>query len=145
VACAIGRRSELKVIAEAGRDVGHADPGTTKLYDPRGYNPLKSAAFFATTDAAGMSCRVMPIASYFIHDTDKPAGNGKNRSQGGRDGREQKHYQGFYEGCIMIITVVFALDFIHNESQDRTRADSNGDKRSEAGHISAKYQRVNPE
>jgi integrase/recombinase XerD len=26
---------------------GHADPSTTKLYDKRGYNPEKSAAFFA--------------------------------------------------------------------------------------------------
>jgi hypothetical protein len=27
---------------------GHADPSTTKLYDRRGHNPEKSAAFFAT-------------------------------------------------------------------------------------------------
>jgi len=27
---------------------GHADPSTTKLYDRRGYNPEKSAAFFAS-------------------------------------------------------------------------------------------------
>jgi integrase/recombinase XerD len=27
---------------------GHAEPGTTKLYDRRGYNPEKSASFFAT-------------------------------------------------------------------------------------------------
>ena len=26
---------------------GHADPSTTKLYDRRGYNPEKSASFFA--------------------------------------------------------------------------------------------------
>ena len=26
---------------------GHADLGTTKLYDRRGYNPEKSASFFA--------------------------------------------------------------------------------------------------
>jgi hypothetical protein len=26
---------------------GHRDPGTTKLYDRRGYNPEKAAAFFA--------------------------------------------------------------------------------------------------
>src|SRR5690349_905441 len=29
------------------RDVGHADPSTTKLYDRRGHNPEKSASFFA--------------------------------------------------------------------------------------------------
>jgi integrase len=27
---------------------GHADPSTTKLYDRRGYNPEKSASFFAS-------------------------------------------------------------------------------------------------
>jgi integrase/recombinase XerD len=27
---------------------GHADPGTTKLYDRHGYNPEKAASFFAT-------------------------------------------------------------------------------------------------
>jgi len=27
---------------------GHAEPGTTKLYDRRGYNPEKSARFSAT-------------------------------------------------------------------------------------------------
>jgi hypothetical protein len=27
---------------------GHSEPGTTKLYDRRGYNPEKSASFFAT-------------------------------------------------------------------------------------------------
>lgn len=26
---------------------GHSEPGTTKLYDRRGYNPEKSASFFA--------------------------------------------------------------------------------------------------
>jgi integrase/recombinase XerD len=30
------------------RAAGHAEPGTTKLYDRRGYNPEKSASFFAT-------------------------------------------------------------------------------------------------
>ena len=35
-------------LEDVQRDVGHADPGTTKLYDRRGYNPEKSAAFFAT-------------------------------------------------------------------------------------------------
>lgn len=35
-------------LEDVQRDVGHADPSTTKLYDRRGYNPEKSAAFFAT-------------------------------------------------------------------------------------------------
>jgi integrase len=30
------------------RAAGHAEPGTTKLYDRRGYNPEKSASFYAT-------------------------------------------------------------------------------------------------
>jgi len=30
------------------RPAGHSEPGTTKLYDRRGYNPEKSASFFAT-------------------------------------------------------------------------------------------------
>ena len=30
------------------RAAGHAEPSTTKLYDRRGYNPEKSASFFAT-------------------------------------------------------------------------------------------------
>ena len=29
------------------RDVGHADPSTTKLYERRGHNPEKSASFYA--------------------------------------------------------------------------------------------------
>jgi integrase/recombinase XerD len=35
-------------LEDVQRDVGHADPSTTKLYDRRGHNPEKSAAFFAT-------------------------------------------------------------------------------------------------
>jgi integrase/recombinase XerD len=35
-------------LEDVARDVGHADPSTTKLYDRRGYNPEKSAAFFAS-------------------------------------------------------------------------------------------------
>jgi integrase/recombinase XerD len=35
-------------LEDVQRDVGHADPSTTKLYDKRGYNPESSAAFFAT-------------------------------------------------------------------------------------------------
>lgn len=30
------------------RAAGHSEPSTTKLYDRRGYNPAKSASFFAT-------------------------------------------------------------------------------------------------
>jgi len=30
------------------REAGHSEPGTTKLYDRRGYNPEKPASFFAT-------------------------------------------------------------------------------------------------
>jgi integrase/recombinase XerD len=35
-------------LEDVQRDVGHADPSTTKLYDRRGHNPDKSASFFAT-------------------------------------------------------------------------------------------------
>lgn len=35
-------------LEDVQRDVGHADPSTTKLYDRRGHNPENSAAFFAT-------------------------------------------------------------------------------------------------
>ena len=35
-------------LEDVQRDVGHAEPSTTKLYDRRGHNPEKSAAFFAT-------------------------------------------------------------------------------------------------
>jgi site-specific recombinase XerD len=35
-------------LEDVQRDVGHVDPSTTKLYDRRGYNPERSAAFFAT-------------------------------------------------------------------------------------------------
>lgn len=34
-------------LEDVQRDVGHADPSTTKLYDRRGHNPEKSASFFA--------------------------------------------------------------------------------------------------
>lgn len=34
-------------LEDVQRDVGHADPTTTKLYDRRGHNPEKSASFFA--------------------------------------------------------------------------------------------------
>jgi integrase/recombinase XerD len=35
-------------LEDVQRAAGHAEPGTTKLYDRRGYNPEKSASFFAT-------------------------------------------------------------------------------------------------
>lgn len=35
-------------LEDVQRDVGHADPSTTKLYDRRGHNPERSASFFAT-------------------------------------------------------------------------------------------------
>jgi len=34
-------------LEDVQRAAGHADPATTKLYDRRGYNPEKSASFFA--------------------------------------------------------------------------------------------------
>jgi integrase len=34
-------------LEEVQSAAGHADPSTTKLYDRRGYNPEKSASFFA--------------------------------------------------------------------------------------------------
>jgi integrase/recombinase XerD len=34
-------------LEDVQRDVGHADPTTTSLYDRRGHNPEKSASFFA--------------------------------------------------------------------------------------------------
>ena len=34
--------------APSSRTFRHRDPGTTKLYDRRGYNPEKAASFFAT-------------------------------------------------------------------------------------------------
>jgi hypothetical protein len=37
--------AQLKDVQKAD---GHRDPGTTKLYDRRGYNPEKAVSFFAT-------------------------------------------------------------------------------------------------
>ena len=34
-------------LEDVQRDVGHAEPSTTKLYDRRGHNPERSASFFA--------------------------------------------------------------------------------------------------
>jgi len=35
-------------LGEVHRAAGHADATTTELYDRRGYNPEKSASFFAS-------------------------------------------------------------------------------------------------
>jgi site-specific recombinase XerD len=35
-------------LEDVQRAAGHSEPGTTKLYDRRGYDPEKSASFFAT-------------------------------------------------------------------------------------------------
>lgn len=35
-------------LEDVQRAAGHREPSTTKLYDRRGYNPEKSAIFFAT-------------------------------------------------------------------------------------------------
>jgi integrase/recombinase XerD len=35
-------------LEDVQKAAGHRDPGTTKLYDRRGYNPEKAASFFAT-------------------------------------------------------------------------------------------------
>jgi site-specific recombinase XerD len=35
-------------LEDVQKAAGHRDPGTTKLYDRRGYNPQKAASFFAT-------------------------------------------------------------------------------------------------
>jgi hypothetical protein len=36
------------VLEDEQKAGGRRDPGTTKLYDRRGYNPEKAAPFFAT-------------------------------------------------------------------------------------------------
>jgi site-specific recombinase XerD len=35
-------------LEDVQRSAGHSEPGTTKLDDRRGYNPEKSASFYAT-------------------------------------------------------------------------------------------------
>jgi site-specific recombinase XerD len=35
-------------LEDVQKAAGHRDPSTTKLYDRHGYNPQKSASFFAT-------------------------------------------------------------------------------------------------
>jgi hypothetical protein len=42
-----GRRSKT-ALEDVQKAAGHRDPGTTKLYDRRGYNPEKAASFFVT-------------------------------------------------------------------------------------------------
>jgi integrase/recombinase XerD len=45
VTTALENGAQLEDVQKAA---GHRDPGTTKLYDRRGYNPEKAASFFAT-------------------------------------------------------------------------------------------------
>lgn len=45
VTTALENGCPLEDVHQAAR---HSEPGTTKLYDRRGYNPEKSASFFAT-------------------------------------------------------------------------------------------------
>jgi len=46
---------------EDGQRVGHADPTTTNLYGRRGYNPEKSASFFANYQTMPAMASPMPI------------------------------------------------------------------------------------
>jgi site-specific recombinase XerD len=45
ITTALKNSAQLEDVQKAA---GHRDPGTTKLYDRRGYNPEKAASFFAT-------------------------------------------------------------------------------------------------
>jgi site-specific recombinase XerD len=45
ITTALENGAQLEDVQKAA---GHCDPGTTKLYDRRGYNPEKAASFFAT-------------------------------------------------------------------------------------------------
>jgi integrase/recombinase XerD len=45
ITTALEHGAQLKDVQKAA---GHRDPGPTKLYDRRGYNPEKAASFFAT-------------------------------------------------------------------------------------------------
>ena len=45
ITTALENGAQLKDVQKAA---GHRDPGTTKLYDRRGYNPEKAASFFPT-------------------------------------------------------------------------------------------------
>ena len=50
-------------LEDVQRAAGHADPSTTKLYDRRGYNPEKSASFFADQVTSSITC----ISVYETH------------------------------------------------------------------------------
>ena len=45
ITTAVENGAQLEDVQKAA---GHCNPGTTKLYDRRGYNPEKAASFFAT-------------------------------------------------------------------------------------------------
>jgi site-specific recombinase XerD len=45
ITTALENGAQLEDVQKAA---GHCNPGTTKLYDRRGYNPEKAASFFAT-------------------------------------------------------------------------------------------------
>ena len=45
ITTALENGAQLEDVQKAA---GHRDPGTTKLYDRRGYNPERAASFFAT-------------------------------------------------------------------------------------------------
>ena len=45
ITTALENGAQLEDVQKAA---GHRDPGTTKLYDRRGYNSEKAASFFAT-------------------------------------------------------------------------------------------------
>jgi hypothetical protein len=51
-ATALENGAQLEDVQKAA---GHRDPSTTKLYDRRGYNPEKAAAFFC--DVLTNDCR----------------------------------------------------------------------------------------
>jgi hypothetical protein len=45
ITTALENGAALDDVQRAG---GHVEPGSTKLYDRRGYNPERAASFFAT-------------------------------------------------------------------------------------------------
>ena len=68
---------------DAQRAAGQAEPGTTELYDRRGYNPKKSASFSCdmliygvVRSLSGQSeskCRLQPDENHVIDTTSEPA------------------------------------------------------------------------